>query len=125
MVAAGRGGRIIAVSSISAVMGGSLQAHYAPTKAAVASLMQSIAIPLGPHGITCNAVLPGAIESDMTREGWTDPDVKAASASRIPLGRAGTGEDVAGAVLFLASDDARYVTGSTLLVDGGLFAFLH
>ena len=125
MVERGQGGRIIAISSISAVMGGSMQAHYAPTKAAVASLMQSISIPLGRHGITCNSVLPGAIESDLTREGWADPVIRAANEARIPIGRAGTGDDVMGAVVYLASDEASYVTGSTILVDGGLYAFLH
>lgn len=122
MIEQGNGGRIIAISSISALVGGSLQSHYAPSKAAVASLMQSIAIPLGPHGITCNAVLPGAIETDLTRDGWRDPTIREALEARIPVGRVGTGADVAAAVVFLASDEARYVTGASLLVDGGLYA---
>jgi L-rhamnose 1-dehydrogenase len=125
MVEQGRGGRIISVSSISALVGGGQQAHYTPTKAGVHSLMQSIAIPLGPHGITCNSVLPGAIGTDINRDDWSDPQKLAYLNGRIPLGRLGEPDDVAGPVVFLASPAARYVTGSSLLVDGGLFVNLQ
>ncbi|MEJ3746726.1 glucose 1-dehydrogenase [Actinomycetes bacterium KLBMP 9797] len=125
MVAQGRGGRIIAVSSISALVGGGMQTHYTPTKAGMHSLMQSLAISLGPHGITCNSILPGAIATDINKDDWSDPEKRAYLDKRIPLGRFGAPDDLAGPVVFLASDAARYVTGASLLVDGGLFVNLQ
>lgn len=125
MVEQGRGGRIVSVSSISALVGGGQQAHYTPTKAGMHSLMQSMAIALGPHGITCNSVLPGAIGTDINKDDWSDPDKLSYLNGRIPLGRLGEPEDVAGPVVFLASPAARYVTGASLLVDGGLFVNLQ
>jgi L-rhamnose 1-dehydrogenase len=125
MVAQGRGGRIISVSSISALVGGGQQAHYTPTKAGIHSLMQSLAISLGPHGITCNSILPGAIATDINSADWSDPAKRAYLDGRIPLGRFGEPDDLAGPVAFLASDAARYVTGAGLLVDGGLFVNLQ
>lgn len=125
MVEQGRGGRIIGISSISALVGGGMQTHYTPTKAGMHSLMQSMAIPLGPHGVTCNSVLPGAIATDINSGDWSDPDKRAYLDGRIPLGRFGEPDDIAGPVVFLASDAARYVTGSALLVDGGLFVNLQ
>jgi L-rhamnose 1-dehydrogenase len=125
MQAQGDGGAIIATSSISALVGGGTQTHYTPTKAGVHSLMQSCAIALGPYGIRCNSVLPGAIETDLNREDLSDPEKAAYFAKRIPLGRVGQPEDVAGCVVFLASDLARYVTGAALLVDGGMFVNLQ
>lgn len=121
----GGGGAIIATSSISALVGGALQAHYTPTKAGVHSLMQSLAIALGPWGIRCNSVMPGAIETDINREDLADPEKRTYFAHRIPLGRLGTPEDVASVICFLASDAARYVTGAAVLVDGGLFVNLQ
>jgi len=121
MRAQGRGGAIIAISSISALVGGEMQTHYAPTQAGVHSLMQSCAVALGRYGIRCNSVMPGAIATDMTEEIFSDPESGAEMARRIPLGRLGQPEDVAGCVVFLASDLARYVTGAAVLVDGGLF----
>jgi L-rhamnose 1-dehydrogenase len=121
----GRGGSLIAISSISALVGGGMQAHYTPTKAGVHSLMQSCAIALGPHGIRCNSVMPGTIATDINREDLADPAKRAYMEKRIPLGRLGRPEDVAGCVVFLASDLARYVTGAALLVDGGLFVNLQ
>ena len=125
MVAQGNGGRVISVSSISALVGGAQQTHYTPTKAGIHSLMQSMATSLGKYGITCNSVLPGAIATDINRDDWSDPAKVAYLDSRIPLGRLGHPDDVAGPVVFLASDAARYVTGSALLVDGGLFVNLQ
>jgi L-rhamnose 1-dehydrogenase len=125
MVAQGRGGRIIAISSISALVGGGRQTHYTPTKAGDYSLMQSLAIVLGPHGITCNAILPGTIATDINREDLADPAKRAAVEKRIPLGRLGEPDDVAGPVVFLASEAARYVNGAGLLVDGGWFVNLQ
>jgi L-rhamnose 1-dehydrogenase len=121
----GHGGAIVATSSISALVGGGMQAHYTPTKAGVHSLMQSCAIALGPYSIRCNSVLPGTIATDLNREDLASPEKLAYMLGRIPLGRLGTPEDVASVVIFLASDLARYVTGSALLVDGGLFVNLQ
>ncbi|WP_044559363.1 SDR family NAD(P)-dependent oxidoreductase [Azospirillum sp. B4] len=125
MVAQGRGGSIIAVSSISALVGGEYQTHYTPTKAGVHSLMQSCAIALGRHGIRCNSVLPGTIQTAINKDDLADPEKRARMAARIPLGRLGVPEDLAGPIVFLASDMARYVTGAALLVDGGAFVNLQ
>jgi L-rhamnose 1-dehydrogenase len=125
MVKQGHGGAIIAVSSISALVGGGMQTHYTPTKAGVNSLMQSTAIALGPHGIRCNAVLPGTILTAINKEDLADQKKRDYMAGRIPLGRLGEPEDLAGPIVFLASDLARYVTGAALLVDGGAFVNLQ
>jgi L-rhamnose 1-dehydrogenase len=121
----GHGGAIIATSSVSALIGGGLQAHYTPTKAGVHSLMQSCAIALGPYGIRCNSVLPGTIATDLNKEDLSSPEKLASMKKRIPLGRLGEPKDVADAVVFLASDMARYINGAALLVDGGLFVNLQ
>jgi len=125
MVAQGRGGRIVSVSSISALVGGAQQTHYTPTKAGIHSLMQSLAIVLGPHGITCNSVLPGTIATDINKDDLSDPEKRAAMERRIPIGRLGEPDDISGPVAFLASEEARYVNGAALLVDGGLFVNLQ
>lgn len=124
MKAQGRGGAIIAISSISKLVGGEFQSHYTPTKAAQHSLMQSAAIALGRYGIRCNSVLPGTIVTDINRDDLT-PEKTAYFNQRIPLGRLGQPKDIAGPVVFLASDLAAYVTGAELLVDGGLFVNLQ
>ena len=121
MVKQGDGGAIVAVSSISALVGGEFQTHYTPTKAGVHSLMQSCAIALGKHGIRCNSVLPGTILTDINKDDLADPKKREYMESRIPLGRLGQPEDIGGAVAFLASVMAAYVTGAALLVDGGAF----
>ena len=119
MIDQARGGRIIAVSSMSARLGGENQAHYCPTKSGLHSLMQSMAISLGPHGITCNSVGPGEIDTDMNRvipgfeEYWDYLN------QVLPLRRVGKPEEVADVVVFFASHDSRYVTGQLLMVDGG------
>jgi len=125
MVAQGRGGRIIATSSISALVGGGQQVHYTPTKAGVHSMMQSMAIALGPHGITCNSLMPGAIATDINAQDWQDEAKRAYLQQRIPLGRMGEPADLGGPAVFLASDAARYVTGASLLVDGGMYVNLQ
>jgi len=121
----GTGGAIVATSSISALVGGAMQTHYTPTKAGVHSLMQSCAIALGPYGIRCNSVMPGTIATDLNAEDLADTKKSAYFEKRIPLGRLGEPDDVAQCVTFLASDRARYVTGASLLVDGGLFVNLQ
>ncbi|MCC2978300.1 SDR family oxidoreductase [Sphingomonas sp. PL-96] len=125
MVAQGHGGAIVAVSSISALVGGEYQTHYTPTKAGLHSLMQSTAIALGRHGIRCNSVLPGTILTDINKDDLADSGKRERMAARVPLGRLGEPEDLAGPIVFLASDLARYVTGAALLVDGGAFVNLQ
>ncbi|MGK6320738.1 SDR family NAD(P)-dependent oxidoreductase [Sphingomonas sp. DT-204] len=125
MVAQGDGGSIIAMSSISALVGGEYQTHYTPTKAGVLSLMQSTAIALGKHGIRCNALLPGTILTDINKDDLADEGKRRYMESRVPLGRLGQPEDMVGPTVFLASDLARYVTGAALLVDGGMFVNLQ
>ena len=124
MLERGGGGRIVSVSSISALVGGPLQVHYTPTKAGIRSLMQSLAIVLGPHGITCNSVLPGTIATDINAAFFEDPALLERYEAGIPTGRLGRPEDVAGAVAYLVSDEAAYVNGADLLVDGGAFVTL-
>lgn len=124
MTARGEGGRIISIASISSWVGGALQTHYCPTKAGLSSLMKSLAIVLGPHGITCNAVLPGVIQTDINREDMARPGRRAAVEDRIPLGRLGDPADVAGVVTLLARPEASYVNGAELLVDGGMLVNL-
>jgi L-rhamnose 1-dehydrogenase len=119
MVARGTRGRIIAVSSISAEFGGSQQAHYCASKAGINLLVKSMAISLGPYGITCNAVLPGTVETDINRAALADPAVRAYWSQRAPLGRLGQPEDIAGPALFFATDDSAWCTGAMLVVDGG------
>ncbi|KAI5451206.1 L-rhamnose-1-dehydrogenase [Naganishia albida] len=114
-----RGGSIVAISSISALMGGAGQTHYTPTKAGIKSLMESCAIALGPMGIRCNSILPGTIETAINKEDLSDEDKRSDMTKRIPLGRLGEPEDIAEPVCFMASDMAKYITGASLLVDGG------
>jgi len=84
--------------------------------------MKSMATALGPHGITCNTVLPGTVLTDMNRAFLSDPNHRRKTIERIPLGRLGEPDDVASVVAFLASDDACYMSGAELVVDGGAFA---
>ncbi|GGY84659.1 beta-ketoacyl-ACP reductase [Cellvibrio zantedeschiae] len=121
----GRGGSIIAISSISALVGGEMQTHYTPTKAGVHSLMQSTAIALGKYGIRCNSVMPGTIQTDINKDDLSNPEKRAYMEKRIPLGRLGVPEDIAKVVVFLASDLADYVTGASVLADGGMFVNLQ
>jgi 3-oxoacyl-[acyl-carrier protein] reductase len=114
-----RRGRIINVSSVVAAMGNPGQTNYAASKGGIESLTRSLAREVGSRGITVNAVAPGFIETDMT-EGLPDETVKA-MLTRIPLGRLGSVQDVAHAVGFLASDEAAYVSGQVIHVNGGLF----
>ena len=125
MVEQGRGGAIVAVSSISALVGGEFQTHYTPTKAGVHSLMQSTAIALGKHGIRCNSVLPGTILTEINKDDLADAEKRRYMEARTPLGRLGQPEDMVGPIVFLASDMAAYVTGAALLVDGGMYVNLQ
>lgn len=111
-----KSGRIINISSASGIMGNAGQANYSASKAGVIGLTKSVARELASRGITCNAVAPGFIQTDMTENlGDNNPLLNS-----IPLGRMGKPEDIAAAVAFLASDSAAYITGEVLKVDGGL-----
>jgi L-rhamnose 1-dehydrogenase len=125
MVKQGDGGSIIAMSSISALVGGEYQTHYTPTKAGLHSLMQSVAIALGKHKIRCNSLFPGTILTDINKDDLADTKKREYMESRIPLGRLGQPDDLVGPTVFLASDLARYVTGASLLVDGGAYVNLQ
>ncbi|EIM92511.1 NAD-P-binding protein [Stereum hirsutum FP-91666 SS1] len=120
-----QGGSIIGISSISALVGGAQQVHYTPTKAGILSLMQSVAVALGKYNIRANAVLPGTIATDINKEDLADAKKREGMVGRTVLGRLGNPDDIAGPVVFLASDLAKYVTGAQLLVDGGLFVNLQ
>ena len=113
-----RSGRIINISSISGVMGNAGQANYAAAKAGLIGLTKTTAKELAGRNITCNAVAPGFIQTDMTAV--LSDKVKAAISEQIPLGRMGDVQDIAAAVSFLASQEAGYITGQVLSVDGGL-----
>lgn len=114
MVAQGHGGSIIGVSSISALVGGSEQTHYTPTKAGILSLMQSCACALGKHGIRCNALLPGTIKTGMNEADLAEPGKREYIEKRTPLGRTGVPGDLAGPTVFLGSDMSGYVVSCFL-----------
>ncbi len=114
-----RWGRIISVSSVVAEMGNPGQSNYAASKGGIEALTRSLARELGSRGITVNAVAPGFIDTEMTQS--LGEEVRNALLGQIPLGRLGSVEDVAHAVRFLASDQAAYVTGQVIHVNGGLY----
>lgn len=114
-----RWGRIINISSVVGSMGNAGQANYSATKAGAEGFSRALAAELGSRAITVNSVAPGFIDTDMTKE--LPEEHKAALLSKIPLGRLGDVEEIASAVAFLASDNASYITGSTLHVNGGMY----
>ncbi len=114
-----RSGRIINISSVVGMMGNPGQANYSASKAGLIGLTKSIARELARRGVTVNAIAPGFIETDMTRE--LSEKVRQELTAQIPLGRLGQAEDVAQAVVYLASDHAGYITGQVLGVNGGMY----
>jgi NAD(P)-dependent dehydrogenase (short-subunit alcohol dehydrogenase family) len=114
------GGRIVTIASINAFRGVENLVGYNAAKAGVAELTRTMAVELAQHGITANAIAPAQIDTRMTRT--LPEEARQRRVERIPLGRFGEPEDVARAALFLASDEAAYVTGHTLAVDGGYLA---
>jgi 3-oxoacyl-[acyl-carrier protein] reductase len=114
-----REGRIINLTSVVGEMGNAGQTNYAASKAGVIGFTKACAREMAPRGITVNAVSPGFIKTDITDQ--LPEDMKKDYISKIPLNRFGTTEDVAGAVAFLTSDDASYITGEVFRVNGGIY----
>lgn len=113
-----RSGRILNIASVIGLIGNAGQANYAASKAGLIGFTKSVAKELASRGITVNAIAPGFIETDMTTV--LKPEMKQALLAQIPLASFGQAEDIAHAALFLASNEARYITGQVLSVDGGL-----
>ena len=111
-------GRIVSMSSVVGVMGNAGQVNYAASKSGIIGMTMSLAREVGSRGITVNAVAPGFIQTAMTDV--LSDDIKEQMKSQIPLGTFGSVQDIANAVVFLASDEAKYITGQTLHVDGGM-----
>ena len=119
LVDRGAPGSIINISSIMGLGGAPLQGIYGMTKAAVVSMTQTLAVELGPSGIRVNAIAPGLVETRFAAALLTNDDIMARESARTPLGRYAQPDEIAGAALFLASDAASFITGHTLVVDGG------
>ena len=113
-----RAGRILNISSVIGLIGNPGQSNYAASKAGLIGFTQSCARELAGRGVTVNAIAPGFIETDMTSD--LNEELKGHILKQIPLGKFGTGEDIANAALFLSSPGARYITGQVLTVDGGM-----
>ena len=116
-----RHGRIINISSVSGLMGNPGQVNYSSAKAGISGFTKSLAKEVGSRGITVNSIAPGFIETDMTS--YLDEDDKQKLIQNIPLNRLGCVNDIAELAIFLASEDASYITGQTISVDGGLFMY--
>ena len=114
-------GRVINISSVAGLMGNSGQVNYSSSKSAMVGFSRSLAKELGSRNITSNVVAPGFIETDMTT--FLNDDEKVEISKNIPMKRFGTVNDVAKCIVFLASDEANYITGQTISVDGGLFMY--
>ncbi len=113
-----RSGRIINISSVSGISGNPGQGNYAAAKAGIIGFSKSVAKEVGSRGITVNVIAPGFIQTDMTQA--LGDDVTDAASQQVALGRLGLPEEVASAVGYLTSEDASYITGQTIVVDGGL-----
>lgn len=113
-----RRGRIISIASVIAVMGNAGQTNYAASKAGMIGFSKSLAREIGSRGITVNVIAPGFIDTDMTKE--LSDQQRSSMLGQVPLGRLGEGDDIANAVLYLASSAGAYITGETLHVNGGM-----
>ena len=122
MVRQGAGGSIINVTSQLAEVARPERAAYVASKGGGRSLTQAMALDLAPHRIRVNAIAPGPTLTGLTRAAYADPERRRATIAQIPLGRLGDPQDLVGAILFLASDESRWMTGSTVTVDGGYVA---
>jgi len=120
VIGAKQSGAIVTVTSMNGVAAGPNAGAYGATKAGIARLTTQMALEWGPLGIRANAVAPGLIDAGMSEPIYADPEIRRLRSERVPMGRLGTGADVASVVLFLLSDDAAYVNGTELLVDGGV-----
>jgi len=112
-------GKIISTASIAGFVGFALSSIYCATKGAIINITRELALELGKYKINVNAIAPGVIATDMTKDMLADEKIKAGLLAGIPYGRIGEPEDIANAVAFLASDESSYITGHTLVVDGG------
>ncbi|MBX3024470.1 SDR family oxidoreductase [bacterium] len=122
MIAQGGGGRLIAISSIMAEWGGAATPAYTASKAGVKQLVKAFAMAGGRHGITCNAIAPGMIETGMTERVRAVPALLRGFIDRTPVGRIGQPRDVASVAAFLARDEASFVSGTMIVTDGGITA---
>ncbi|GAA3696534.1 SDR family NAD(P)-dependent oxidoreductase [Arthrobacter ginkgonis] len=123
----GTGGSLVAISSIAGgVYGWAERAHYATAKAGIIGLVKSLAVELGPRGIRVNTVIPGTIDTPQARDGENSLGSQGIEdqGRHLPLQRAGRAEDVAAAIAFLTSEEASFITGTSLLVDGGMTAMM-
>lgn len=114
-----RGGAIIVISSIGGLLGSGTIGAYNISKAADFQLVRNLAVEFGPHNVRVNAIAPGVIRTDFAKALWEDPDAEAALNRVTPLGRIGEPRELAGAAVFLASEAGAYVTGQSIVVDGG------
>jgi NAD(P)-dependent dehydrogenase (short-subunit alcohol dehydrogenase family) len=119
MVEGGKGGVMINIGSVQAALVLPGRTHYAPTKRAIESLTANLAVELAPHGIRVNCIHPGLIETPMTDWVLKDREILPEVLAKIAAGRPGQPSEIARAVVFFASDDASYITGQSLYVDGG------
>jgi NAD(P)-dependent dehydrogenase (short-subunit alcohol dehydrogenase family) len=122
LISADQSGAIVTVTSMNGVAAGPNAGAYGATKAGVALLTKQMALEWGPFGIRANAVAPGLIDAGMSEPIYADPEIRRLRSDRVPMGRLGTGADVASVVLFLLSVESSYVNGTELLVDGGVTA---
>ncbi len=116
------GGSIVNISSILGIVGSSSRTSYVAAKGAIQTLTKAVAVQYAKDSIRVNSLHPGTISTPRSRDLLSDPEVRSSAISRIPLGRPGTAEDIAQAILYLASDESSFVTGAELIIDGGEMA---
>jgi NAD(P)-dependent dehydrogenase (short-subunit alcohol dehydrogenase family) len=124
MIAAGRGGRIITIGSVNSFMSEPNAAAYVASKGGVAMLTRAMAVDLARYGILANMIAPGPIEVPNAAGQYREPRLAKAVSEVVALGRAGVPEEITGAAVYLASDESRFVTGSTITIDGGVSAMI-